>query len=870
VSRPSQRSHGAVAGVIEPPPDRTRPTPEVSMARTSSPRWRRVGTLLGASALTASVLLGGATFGAATAVANAPVAGQSTCSLGPKGAVKHVIYIQFDNTHLRQDTPNVPSDLEQMPNLLNFMKDNGTLLSNDHTILISHTAGGILSSLTGVYPDRHGQTVSNSYVRTSSAGAFSFPSSFGYWTDPVSAADTPTVPNMITATGVNAPAPWVPYTRAGCDWGGIATANTVLENNGAVFVSGGPTPLRLDASAGDTTLFVGSVNGFRVGQTITIDNHPGTSETKVIQSIPAPTTPPNPSLVLTTGLTLGHLANTTVFGPTSTNPNGDLTTIYGANSPEWNEGRFSQTSVGGTADRALAQTDFVGFSIHCAQGSATCANGKDDQLPAEPGGYTGFKALHGAKNIDPLLTGQPASVAVTGLDGKPAVDPFGQPGFPGFDGMSASVSLAYAAEMQEAGVPITYAYISDAHDFHGNAGDQHVAFGPGSDGYVKQLKAYDDAFGAFFSRLAADGIDKSNTLFVFTVDEGDHFVGSQPANPSCDGVTVACDWTTLQDGHSRVGELNGNIDILVQTQFPSLGNQFLGNSAPNAFTVHGDDAPTFYLARKTAPGTGQLGQNDPLNREFERSVAQLTATNLYTNATDKLMVAMADQAEMKLLHMYAAFDPNRNANFAFFGDPNYFLTDFGLPAGCGQLCINPLFAWNHGDIQPEIANTWLGFVGPGIRTLGETGDVWTDHTDVRATMLTELGLVDSYQLDGRAILEILNGNAVPSGDNVHRGQLQTLGAAYKQLTAPFGSIGMDSLKFATAAIQTGSSSDDSAYVAADAKLADWLARRDTIAGDIRDLLSGLAAGGPSPSSAAISALTQQANDLIAEVHAAAP
>ena len=62
-----------------------------------------------------------------------------------------------------------------MPHLLNFMKDNGTLLSNDHTILISHTAGGILSSLTGVYPDRHGQTVSNSYVRTSSTGGVLVP-----------------------------------------------------------------------------------------------------------------------------------------------------------------------------------------------------------------------------------------------------------------------------------------------------------------------------------------------------------------------------------------------------------------------------------------------------------------------------------------------------------------------------------------------------------------------------------------------------------------------------------------------------------------------------------------------------------------------
>src|SRR5882724_2635318 len=123
---------------------------------------------------------------------------QNTCQLkSPSGRIKHVIYVQFDNTHLLRDNPNVPSDLEQMPHLLNFIKDNGTLLTNDHTVLISHTAGGILSSLTGVYPDRHGQTVSNSYVRTSSSGGFSFPSSFGYWTDSVAAAGTPTVPNMI-------------------------------------------------------------------------------------------------------------------------------------------------------------------------------------------------------------------------------------------------------------------------------------------------------------------------------------------------------------------------------------------------------------------------------------------------------------------------------------------------------------------------------------------------------------------------------------------------------------------------------------------------------------------------------------------------
>src|ERR1700716_3877625 len=84
------------------------------------------------------------------------------CQLA-NGRVKHVVYLQFDNTHYRRDNTTVASDLEQMPHLLSFLKGNGTLLTNHHTVLISHTAGGILSSLTGLYPERHGQAVSNGY-----------------------------------------------------------------------------------------------------------------------------------------------------------------------------------------------------------------------------------------------------------------------------------------------------------------------------------------------------------------------------------------------------------------------------------------------------------------------------------------------------------------------------------------------------------------------------------------------------------------------------------------------------------------------------------------------------------------------------------
>jgi hypothetical protein len=702
-----------------------------------------------------------------------PTGGSKACALGPGGAVQHVIYVQFDNTHFLRDRAGVPSDLEQMPHLLDFIRGNGTLLTNDHTVLISHTAGGILSSLTGVYPDRHGQIVSNSNVRVSSTGGFSFPSSFGYWTDTLSASNTPTVPNMVSPDGSTAPAPWVPFTRAGCDVGEVATANTVLEN-------------------------------------------------------------------------------------TSTLPGGDITKVFGNPSPQQAEADASRQAPAGSALRQLAQTDFVGFAIHCAQGSATCADGQPDVLPDEVGGYAGFKGLYGAQEIDPFLTGQPASTAVTGLDGQPITDPFGQPGFPGFDGMSAAVSLAYTAEMQEAGVPVTYAYISDAHDFHGVAGNAHEAYGPGSAGYVAQLKAYDDAFGAFFDRLAADGINKSNTMFVFTVDEGDHFVGGTPTPANCDGVTTPCDWT------GQVGEINANIDTLIADQFPTLATQFLGASAPNAFTVHGDDAPTFYLAAK---GAGQLAQDDPANRDFERQIANLTAINPYTSATDHLMVAMADQAEMKLLHMYTAGDPNRDPNFTFFGDPNYFLTDF--PSSTCETCINPAFAWNHGDIQPEIATTWLGFVGPGIRPLGEDGSIWTDHTDVRPTMLSVLGLTDTYTHDGRAILEILKGSAVAHAANVHRGSLQALGAAYKQLDAPFGALSMASLKVSTAGIQTGSSSDDSAYTAMDARIVDWTAQRDALAGQIAAVLDGAEFGGHAASEATIKHLTKAADTLIQEVQAAA-
>src|SRR5213078_3908851 len=147
----------------------------------------------------------------------------STCQLG--NGVKHVVSLVFDNVHFFRDNPNVPSDLEQMPHLLNFLESNGTVFSNSHTPLIAHTADDSLTSYTGLYGDRHGQPVSNSYKTYNPDGSTDPAGSFAYWTSPVNdtlAIPTPghdTAPTMVYSDTVPAsgapnritPAPWVPF-----------------------------------------------------------------------------------------------------------------------------------------------------------------------------------------------------------------------------------------------------------------------------------------------------------------------------------------------------------------------------------------------------------------------------------------------------------------------------------------------------------------------------------------------------------------------------------------------------------------------------------------------------------------------------------
>ncbi len=682
---------------------------------------------------------------------------QAAASCQFANGIQHVVFIQFDNIHFERDNPNVPSDLEQMPTLLNFLQNQGTLLTNHHTPLIAHTADDIITTMTGIYGDRHGQPVSNSYGYFKTNGTIGFTSSFAYWTD-VNSLEATAAPIMYGPNGVAAPAPWAPYTRMGCDVAGVSIANIDLEN-------------------------------------------------------------------VTT----------------------DVTTVFGAGSPE---------ALEATSNSTQAVADFEGVIVHCGFNSATCNNSyaKADKLRSEVGGYAGYKGLFGHKYVQAAIS---PNGPLLDLDGNVIKGSNGNPGFPGFN-PSASQTLGYIATMLESGIPVVYSYIADAHDNHGTGG---IAYGPGEAGYVAQLQSYDAAFAKFFTRLNNDGINTSNTLFVILPDEQDHFAGTQNPTPAgCDGVTTPCTYihtpsASTATSSANIGEINVNLSKLLATE--------KANTTP--FSVHSDLPPTFYL-------NGNPAQTASVTRQLERDVAGLSTYNYFKGVTEATVDYLADQAGMSMLHMITA-DTQRNPTFVAFQKADYYGYASGTSA-CTQanfadcVQVEPGNAWNHGGYQPEITTIWMGIVGPGVKAGAGVTDntTWSDHTDVRPTIMNLLGLVDDYQHDGRLLVEVLNDNVVPASvgatGSASRNAFVSLAQAYKQINAPVGALGLKTLQASTVAL-TGNDAGDLTYTTCTAQINSWVETRNTLAKQMIAMLEGAVFNGAPVDPTVANGLISQANSLIA-------
>jgi hypothetical protein len=758
----------------------------------------------------------------------------SGCQLG--NGIKHVIEITFDNVHYNRDNPKVLSDLEQMPALTGFITGNGTFLSNNHTPMIGHTADDIITNLSGLYGDRHGQGLTNSYETYVANGTVATRSSFAYWTGTYGLNQFPNQPYSMHVPAAGAPpksppAPWVPYTRAGCDFGGISTANLELEN---------------------------------------------------------------------------------------VNP--DLANVFGPTSPE-----VAQMNANSDPFKDTEVADYVGLAIHCAQGSTLCSSAQAvkyqqttpsstavaDSLPNEPKGYSGFQAVFGHKYLAPQLKGAANSGGNRVVNGHsyPVYNSAGNltdlagneldgaflnryPGFPGFGPITASQSLAYVADMQETGVPVTYAYIGDAHEKKtGQTGcsNSGTTQGPGDPCYTANLAAWNAAFVTFFQRLADDGINKSNTLFIVAADEGDHFAGANvgravDVSSSCTGsagtLAYACSYPA-----GTIGEEQVSIHGLLSAEF--------GNTTPFYSEPQGDSV---FI-------NGNPGPTDPTTRRLERDYLNATGNDTFDGKVLKVAAYEADPEVEQLLHFVSA-DSSRTPTFTAFPRPDFYLstgyTDPTSPAtpSCTASSANPAvdcvvlntgFSWNHGYYAPEVDNTWLGLVGPGVKHMGVDGftaahgpssaggansspkpvtevnnpGTWADHTDIRPTILALVGLKDDYVDDGRVLTEVMTAAPGKTGE----GDWQKVAVCYKQLNSSVGEFGTAVLAADTRALATGSSTDDSTYTGVLAKITALGKLRDSLATQIKGpLWNAEFAGRPLKHG---SALVGKCQDLISQAEALA-
>jgi hypothetical protein len=743
----------------------------------------------------------------------APAAAKhASCQLG--NGVKHVIDIVFDNVHFFRDNPNVPSDVQQMPHLLHFLKSNGTVFSNSHTPMIGHTADDSLTIYSGLYGDRHGQPLSNSYKTYNPDGTTDPAASFAYWTSPVddtagspsSGHDTtpsmvysPSVPTKAGHTKRITPAPWVPFTRAGCNVGDFSTANMVLENTGV-----------------------------------------------------------------------------------------DLPTVFGKNSPE-----VKQYNADSDPYKDPEIADYVGVAVHCAKGAAFCADAKGvkygqnrathtavaDRLPTEPRGYHGYQGLFGARYVAPQLgAGTPNRTShgypvtdsngdLTDIDGNPIINDYAnKAGFPGFEPTPAQ-SLAYVADMQENGVPVTYAYISDMHEKKAgtsnctttSATGDGDAIGPGDSCYTDNAKAYDDAFQKFFDRLKKDGITPANTEFVIGAEENDQFAGAnvgravQPTPAGCDGVTTPCHY-----GSGQIGELETNINgELANTK--SSSTQFDIEPQGASIYVHGNPAA-----------------RNPTVRQLERDTSAMTADNPYSGATGEHIVKyQADRAEERILHMRTA-DRRRLPTYTMFPVPDYYFSTSGSP----NVQIDPQYAWNHGYYSPNIDVTWVAFTGPGVARRGVDGPgaaggneaqdpnstrtvpqasrrgTWVEETDIRPTLLHLVGLRDDYQSDGAVVGAALQ----------HRSRailaVRRMLSNYDQLNSAVGEFATETMIADSHASASGSTVYRTVY----RKLRQLANARDTLATTMKQQLSAAATSGKAPRTRVRRAEIQRAQALLYQAY----
>jgi len=120
-----------------------------------------------------------------------------------------------------------------------------------------------------------------------------------------------------------------------------------------------------------------------------------------------------------------------------------------------------------------------------------------------------------------------------------------------------------------------------------------------------------------------------------------------------------------------------------------------------------------------------------------------------------------------------------------------------------------------------------------VKAQGLTDSVWSDHTDIRPTILSLVGLKDDYQSQGRVLAEYLHRWAVTDSVSDSGDVFLDLARAYKRINAPVGELGHATLKISTVAL----AGNDSTYNRLENRLQSITSFRDALASIMLDRLT---------------------------------
>ncbi len=93
-------------------------------------------------------------------------------------------------------------------------------------------------------------------------------------------------------------------------------------------------------------------------------------------------------------------------------------------------------------------------------------------------------------------------------------------------------------------------------------------------------------------------------------------------------------------------------------------------------------------------------------------------------------------------------------------------------------------------------------ISRSYKTVGVDSTTWSDHIDIRPTILALIRLKDDYAHEGRVLFEDLADSALPTSVVNSRQIITELAQVYQKINAPVGEFDLKTLQLSTKAIES--------------------------------------------------------------------